>query len=342
MADSDKLRPAPARRPDRKGPAAVTVVFNPSGGGEQAAQRREEVRAGLEGAGVAYTWLETTPQDAGGGLVAQAVGDGAELVVACGGDGTVRACAAALAGTDVPLAVLPLGTGNLIAVNFDLPVDVEEALKFALTGPRRRIDLITLTTGAAAAGGGPADGREAEDTRFVGMAGVGLDAAMVRDVNPKLKSKIGPFAYVLSTVRNLGRARCRVRIQLDDHAPFRRAAKGVLIGNLGRLQGGVVALPDAVPDDGLLDVAVIKARRLHEWAGMAARALVRRRQHPSMVEYHQARRVELHCDRSQPMEQDGELLPRGRHAVAEVLPSAVWLVVPDPHPSATEPPAPAG
>jgi diacylglycerol kinase family enzyme len=95
------------------------------------------------------------------------------MVVATGGDGTVMACATALAGSEVPLAVLPLGTGNLVATNLDIPTDLDRALACR----RRRIDL-----------GSVGDGR------LVIAAGMGFDAAMLGDANHTLKARIGPFA----------------------------------------------------------------------------------------------------------------------------------------------------
>src|SRR5687767_9661226 len=86
-------------------------------------------------------WLETTVDDPGAGQTTRAVRDGAELVFACGGDGTVMACVTALAGSDVALAVLPAGTGNLLAANLGLAGDLATGLEVVLQGGRRRIDV---------------------------------------------------------------------------------------------------------------------------------------------------------------------------------------------------------
>jgi diacylglycerol kinase family enzyme len=93
----------------------------------------------------------------------------------------VMACATALAGSQVPLAVLPLGTGNLVATNFDIPTDLDRALETALPRRRRRIDLGAIGDG-----------------RFVIAAGMGFDAAMLRDASHGLKARIGSLAYVWS------------------------------------------------------------------------------------------------------------------------------------------------
>ena len=302
---------ADGRRLAGPSPRRVAVVFNPATGGEDAPARAEETRAALNAAGLDVRWLETTKQDPGQGLTRRAVTEGVDLVLACGGDGTVMACVTGLAGTDVPLAVLPRGTGNLLASNFDIPGDTGGALEVALHGNRRRIDV-----GAVG------------DDRFVVMSGIGFDAAMLRDTDPKLKRRIRALAYVLSGVRNLRRRPVTFRLRLDDQPPLVRTGQGVLVGNLGRLQGGLPVLPDAEPDDGLLDVAVLKTRTVTDWLKVAVRVLARRRRDDRQMETFRVRRIEVGCDRAQPIECDGDLGEPTDRLVVEVVPAALTLCVP--------------
>jgi YegS/Rv2252/BmrU family lipid kinase len=288
----------------------VAVVFNPATGGGGAAGRKRDTLAALEGAGVDVLWLETTPEDPGQGLTAKAVAEGADLVMAQGGDGTVMACVTGLAGTEVPLAVLPGGTGNLLATNFDIPSDLEGAVEVALEGDRVRLDVAAL-----------------DDDRFVVMGGIGFDAAMLRDADPRLKERLGAVAYVLSGFRHLRRRATRFRLGLDDRG-IERTGQGVLIGNLGRLQGGLPVMPDARPDDGLLDVAVLQTRTVLDWLALAARVVARRPRRDPRLELFQARRVEVSCDRPQPVERDGEPAEARDHLVVEVVPAALTLCVP--------------
>jgi diacylglycerol kinase family enzyme len=296
--------------PDRR-PGRVGVVFNPSTGGDRAEERREKLRKALAEADVETIWLETTPDDPGRGQAKRAVAEGAELVIASGGDGTVMACATALAGGEVPLAILPFGTGNLVAANFDIPSDLDEALEIALICRRRRIDVGTFG-----------------DDRFVIMAGMGIDAAMMRDTDHGLKARIGPLAYVIGAARNLRRPRARFRIRLDDGEPRTSSGQGVLIGNLGRLQGGLPVLPDAVPDDGLFDVAVIRTRTLGDWAAVLLRLVLRQRQARPLVETYRARKVEVHANRPQPIQRDGDPAEPSTDLNVEVMHCALTLAVP--------------
>jgi YegS/Rv2252/BmrU family lipid kinase len=290
----------------------VAVVFNPATGGGHTSGRKRDTQQALEAAGLDVLWLETTPEDPGQGLTAKAVAEGVDLVMAQGGDGTVMACVTGLAGTDVPLAVLPGGTGNLLATNFDIPADLEAAVDVALHGDRVRLD-VAATDG----------------DRFVVMGGIGFDAAMLRDADPKLKERLGAVAYVLSGFKHLRRRATRFRLRLDDRPPLERTGQGVLVGNLGRLQGGLPVMPDARADDGLLDVAVLQTRTVADWLALAVRVLLRRRRKDPQLETFQARRVEVHCDRPQPVERDGDPLDTPRdHLVIEVVPRALTLCVP--------------
>jgi len=291
-------------------PRRVAVLFNPATG-EDPDGRRSELRSALAATGLEVLWLETTREDPGRGLARRAVAEGADLVMVAGGDGTVMACVSGLAGTDVPLAVLPGGTGNLLANNFEIPSDLDGALRVALRGDRCRLDV-----GAVG------------DDRFAVMCGMGFDAAMLRDADPGLKARIGAVAYVLSGSRQIRRRPATFELRLDDRPPTTRRGQGVLVGNLGRLQGGLPVMPDASPTDGQLDVAVLQTRTVLDWLALAVRVLARRRRREPQMELSRARRVEIHCDRPQPVERDGDPAEPATELVVEVVPAALTLCVP--------------
>jgi diacylglycerol kinase (ATP) len=317
MADLVREQAGEASGRTGAAPRRVAVVFNPATGGGDSASRRRDTEEALAGAGLDVLWLETTPEDPGQGVTRRAVAEGVDLVMAQGGDGTVAACVTGLAGSDAPLAVLPGGTGNLLAANFDIPSELDGAVEVALHGERRRLDV----------------GAMGED-RFVIMAGIGFDAAMLRDADPRLKKRLGAVAYVISGLRQLRRRPTRFELRLDDADEVTRVGQGVLVGNLGRLQGGLPIMPDARPDDGLLDVAVLRTRTLADWVRLAVRVLLRRRRKDPELEVLRARRVEVRCDRPQPVERDGDPAGETDRVVVDVVPHALTLCVPPARPEA--------
>jgi undecaprenyl-diphosphatase len=300
--------PAPAKRRGNR----AAVVANPVKLAHPQA-RRAEIGSALAAAGWPEPmWLETTPDDPGRGQTERAIAAGVDVVIAAGGDGTVMSCVNALAGTPVALAVLPSGTGNLLARNMSLPADVTGTVATVTAQSRRRLDVGVV-----------------EDSYFAIMAGLGFDAQMLHDAPEQLKARIGWPGYAVAAVRHLCEAPMRVTISLDHASPFERRARSVLIGNFGRLQGGVRLLPDAVPDDGLLDVAVLMPARRRSWFRLAWALLWHRPTVPSL-EIFQAKHVEVYSDRSQPRELDGDLIAPSRTLTATVRPAALWLCVPDP------------
>jgi diacylglycerol kinase family enzyme len=310
VTDASMLGAAvPAGPAGASGPRSAVVV-NPSKVVDLDGHRREICAALAEAGWPEPLWLETTPDDPGCGQTQQAVGEGAEVVFACGGDGTVMACAGVLAGTDVALAILPSGTGNLLATNLGLPGDVASGVAVATGGVRRRIDLGTV------------GGRY-----FTVMAGMGFDAQMIGATDESLKARMGWPAYVVAALGHLRHRPMRVRIRLDDAPPVRRRARTVLVANVGRLQGGVPLLPDARPDDGCLDVAVLSPHTIGHWLALAW-GVLRRRRRVARMETFRARRVEVRCDREQPRELDGDLIEPDRRLTVTVRPHALWLCVP--------------
>jgi YegS/Rv2252/BmrU family lipid kinase len=292
-------------------PGHVAVVFNPAARGGEDSFFRVRVQRVLDAREVHVSWFETTPDDIGSGVASKALGEGAELMMVAGGDGTVMGCISALAGTDVPLAILPGGTGNLLALNFDIPRDAAAAVDVALRGRRIKLDVCAL-----------------DELRFSVMGGMGFDAAMLRDTDPKLKARLGALAYVLGAVKNLRLTPAHLRLRLDGDREERAYAPCVLIGNLGRIQGGLSVLPRADAHDGLLDVAVIEATSLPDWVALVSKLVRGTQEGDRRFRSYRARTVEIWCDRELPLELDGEVLEPVSHICVEVLPGALTLCVP--------------
>jgi YegS/Rv2252/BmrU family lipid kinase len=257
-------------------------------------------------------WLETTADDPGSGQVREAIAWGADLVMAYGGDGTQRACAASLANTDVPLALLPAGTGNLLARQLGVPTRLDRAIEVSLHGGRRRIDVCG-----------------ASGDRFVVMAGMGFDARMLASTSDALKERIGWLAYGLSGLHAAGSApMLRIRLEMDGGRCVLREGVGVLVANVGTLPGGITLLPQAVEDDGLLTVAVLTPDRLLEWAALAARLLVGAAPTPAQLPCWQTTALRVTVDRPVPLEVDGEVLGARCQEEFVVAPRSLTVCVP--------------
>ena len=253
-------------------------------------------------------FVETTQDDPGFGQTRAAVEDGATLVCALGGDGTVRAVAQELVGTDVPLGLLPGGTGNLLARNVGGGVDaMEDAARTAFAGHDRRIDVgwLVLDPTPDQRDGIP----EAADNVhcFTVMAGVGFDAQMMADAPEGVKDKVGWAAYVASGGQHLTDPPFAVDLLVDGEPTGAKKARTVVVGNCGELTGGMVLLPDALLDDGRLDIATVSPESLTQWIGVAARVLANRDDGPAL-ERSAGVDVELTVDPPQLCEVDGDVL----------------------------------
>jgi diacylglycerol kinase family enzyme len=297
------------------------VLVNPAKVGDQA-ELRKTVNGALSRAGwPAPRWFETTPLDPGRGQAGKAVELGAEVVFVCGGDGTVMAALSALVGTDTAMAILPAGTGNLLAANLGLSTDLAAGLEVAVEGGLRLLDV------------GVAD-----DRYFIVMAGMGFDAHMLAATSETAKSRIGWPAYVLGALRHLKDRPMRVTIRIDDGEPMRRWARSVLVANVGRLQGGIRLLTEAKPDDGFLDIAVLTPRTLMHWAALGWGVIRRKGGRVSSMEVFRGARVEVVSNRPQPRQLDGDLIDAKDRLRVEVRPGSLWLCVPQPagHPDLAE------
>lgn len=312
--------------------ALACVIVNPSKPAVTADFRRSLARA-LRSAGYrGPVWLDTTVAEPGATQARLAVASGARLVVAVGGDGTVRAVAAGLAGTDVELGVIPLGTANLAARNLDLPVgDLDALIAVAAFFSARPTDLAWVRTTPCpnppetvplAPPGGWARPTLGSEHACLVVAGIGFDAALVAVTSPALKARIKWGAYALAALENLRTPRMELSLGLvgtpDDDGPpgpphpgppsgsshpgssrpvpspgsphpdlppgsphpglpprpERLVARCLLIANGGRLPAGIVLIPGARMDDGLLDVAAIDTvAGLAGWTSLARQVL---------------------------------------------------------------------
>jgi YegS/Rv2252/BmrU family lipid kinase len=294
----------------------LAVVLNPIKV-EDPGQFRALVSAMAADAGWSEpTWRLTTVEDPGTGMAEAAAVEGADLVIVCGGDGTVREVCAELAGTGIPVGIVPAGTGNLLARNLGLPLYIRSAIDVALNGQDRAIDLVEVS------------GDRIEDTHFMVMAGMGFDAAIMEGVNEGIKKKIGWIAYVLSGLRSLMFPAMRVEVSIDNGEFTRHRARTVVVGNVGYLQAGMPLLPDAAIDDGQLDVVMLHPQRFVSWIPLAFRVLAKAARTDELINRMTGAKVVVRASTDVPRQLDGDSVGPGRELTMQCVHGRLLVRVP--------------
>lgn len=297
----------------------VAMVFNPARSAAQQARPLVTQVCALFGL-AEPKFYETDSADSGFTATQRALADGAQLVVVAGGDGTVRAAAKALFNTDVQMGIIPTGTGNLLARNLNLPVnDIQACISIAFNGCVRPIDVVSL------------DMLHADGTRdnmvSVVIAGAGYDAQIMHSTSDRLKAAAGWLAYTEAGVRNLRGKRHTVLVSADGMEARRYRVRSAMIANCGNLAGGINMLPDAVIDDGLLDVALLDPRHLGEWIQVATAALRAKRKSPRVTTF-QARSCKMVFDEPLVAQIDGDPIPEIKAVEATTVPLSLRVRVP--------------
>lgn len=305
--------------------SSIGVIFNPSKLNDRdkfKARVEKSVRTLASQAQV--TFYETTVEDPGYGQAKEAVADGCQLIIAAGGDGTVRLVAAGLAGTKASLGIIPMGTGNLFARNINIPLDnLHGALSVAIRGNSLNIDLGWLGHGNT-----KEDAENCEKEPFLVIAGFGFDAAIMERTDSRLKKTVGWLAYVVAGARSLvGRGQA-FTLEVDSRRVRPLNARTVMIGNVGRLPGGLTIMPGADASNGSLEILAL------DWKGAAgfgqivtemvapeAKSLAR----ISHKRTFQARSFHAATRKPLPVQVDGDYLGNSSHLVAHVQPHAVKI-----------------
>lgn len=222
-------------------------------------------------------WYETSRADSGLLAAKRALAGEPAVVIVAGGDGTVRAVAEGVYESGTPLALVPAGTGNLLARNLRLPLNnLEGAVATAFAGTTRAVDVAVA---------------ELEDEHgdrrrhvFLVMAGIGLDAEMAESTSALAKRRLAWFAYVTPIARSiLANRRFHLDYRVDGGHTRSAGAHTVIVGNCGTLTGNMLLIPTAKVDDGLLDVVMLRPRGRFGWARIGARLAVQGVAHRSHV-----------------------------------------------------------
>ncbi|WP_454117928.1 diacylglycerol/lipid kinase family protein [Microbacterium lacticum] len=327
------MRDAPAS------PRRAALVYNPT------KVDGDDLRATVTEHATAAGWgeplvFETTVDDLGDGVTREALDAGAAVVLVAGGDGTVRAVSQGMADSHVPLAIVPSGTGNLLARNLGLPLAKPEAMvAAAFDGDVHAIDVgyARLTR----------PGGDHEEHAFVVMGGMGLDAAMIANTRGDLKKRVGWVAYVDGAAKSLVKAKpFPVMYQVLGHRMHRADVQSVLFANCGSLPAGLELIPEASVTDGDLDIVIFQPKTALGWLAVwrrvawdnsvlrrfrAGRRILRLRTKDNSVRYAKGPGVELAASQAQPVQLDGDEFGEATAVSVRINAGALRLAVPKGH-----------
>ncbi|MEV4098358.1 diacylglycerol/lipid kinase family protein [Streptosporangium saharense] len=256
-------------------------------------------------------WYEVPKSKKAPKQVRRALKEGAELVLVWGGDGMVQRCVDALAGSEVPVGIIPAGTANLFAQNLGVPEDLPKAVRIAFGGRERKLDL------------GKVNGEH-----FAVMAGVGFDAEMIKDADRGLKDRLGRVAYLWTGLRHIRGDLVPMTVKIDGVPWFEGEASCLLFGNVGTITGGIEAFDDARPDDGWLEVGVTTAKGPVQWARVLGRMSTGRSDESPFVRMTRARKVTVRLGAPMTYELDGGAKGTVTRLKAKVVPGGITVRVP--------------
>ncbi|MEO8362912.1 MAG: YegS/Rv2252/BmrU family lipid kinase [Ilumatobacteraceae bacterium] len=272
-----------------------------------------ELRQILLDSGVADPlWFEVAKSSEAPKMIRRSIKQGADLIFVWGGDGMVQRSVDAVADTEIPIAILPAGTANLLATNLGIPKDLAKAVDIGLNGTRRRLDVGVLN-----------------GERFAVMAGAGFDARIMGGVDQKSKQRFGRLAYFKSGLQAMKSRRSAMTIKVNGEPWFDGKASCVLFGNVGTVSGGLKIFPEARPDDGVLEIGVVTAKGWLDWLRVLIRVATRQTKQSTKLTTTHGRKISVRLGRSMRFELDGGARKKTKKLKVRVVPDAIYICVPD-------------
>lgn len=302
------------------GQQRVAVLLNPI------KARADEAKATIQRACLTAGWdepafFETTAEDPGFSQMKAALAHKPDVVLVGGGDGTVRVAAESLAHTGVAMGLIPLGTGNLLARNVDLDVyDLHGNVQTALFGNQRFIDTARMSIENSRTG-------HYSEHVFLVIAGIGMDAEVLADTNAGLKKAVGWLAYTEAGMRHLPGRRKRVSISLDGSPEQVRNIRSVLFANCGLVPGGIDFIPQAMIDDGMLDVVVMSPRSALGWMLMYMKIMFKHSGKLPIMTVYRSGRIVIKCPEPMPTQLDGDTSGEATRLTVQVDPRSLLVRV---------------
>ncbi len=298
----------PAEQPQR-----VFVVLNPLAGSCTTDDVYASLDRNLTAAGHSYEAYETTGEEQLADVVRAALARDFTIVAAAGGDGTVSDVAEGLVHSEIPLAIIPVGTANVLARELGVPVDLDGACRL-LAGSYEIANIDVMQVG---------------ERFYLLQIGIGLDALMIRDTNRESKRRFGSLAYLWTALTQLLGYQPRRFMLVVDGLRVRLRAAQVLIAN-----GGTLGLqpfrwgPDIYPNDGQIDLCIVNAQTIRDYLGIFWHTIIGQQRRSRKLRYLHAREfISVNTRRALPIQADGEIIGTTPIQV-RVVPQAVRVIVP--------------
>jgi diacylglycerol kinase (ATP) len=289
------------------------VVLNPAAGQQAYEAVRRALGHRFGAARIPYVIHETRASDRPGDLVRARLRDGFDLVVAAGGDGTVSAVIDGLISSSVPLGIVPIGTGNLVARELGIPVDVDAAVALIAGSPgERQIDAMRIG-----------------ERVFALNASIGVSASVIGGTTSTNKNRFGRVAYVWTTLFKIFTLRPRRFVVAVDGLEHEYRAIEVAILNGGALTGSLPRKgPEIRLDDGQLDVLIVGVNAWRDYVRWFLSILAGRTAAVPALHRRASRRIAIRSRDRLPVQADGDVIGTTPIEV-EFLPGAVTVLVPD-------------
>lgn len=289
----------------------TVIIFNPASGTGDSKKQLQEITEIARNMGWHGKVQSTTLKKNAAEIALSEIKKEATHIVVCGGDGTIMETVGTIVNKPVVMGVVPLGTGNLFAKNLNIPLLIEESLQVALKGRVQKIDV------------GRANG-----TFFTIMAGIGLDAEVMKNSDSNLKKKIGFLAYAVAALKRLQKKSDTYAISVNSKRPRTYRARSIMIANMGKIQGGIKIVPAANPQSGKLKIGVIQPKSLFSWINLSVHALfgnINKSAHYTLLE---GKSVTIQTNTKKTYECDGNDFPPTNKLTIEIFPSALKVMTP--------------
>jgi YegS/Rv2252/BmrU family lipid kinase len=290
--------------------AKAVIIFNPKSG-KQDPMSEQLIKNIAKNIGWQGTFIKTTTNNNASMITAQAIRKGIDHIVVCGGDGTVREVLGQIRKHSVTVGIVPLGTGNILAKNLSLPLNINHAVYIAFNGKIKKIDI-----------------GEANGNIFVLIAAMGLDLDAI-SANSEIKSKLGTTAYVLEALKNISKKAEKYELVIDSKSEITVRAKSIMVANIGTTEAGIKIVPGADPQSGDLKIGIVKANTLSSWITLIFNALKGEIHKSPNFNLLQGQKIEITpVSGPKPYECDGDVFPPVSKLNIKIYPHAVSVLTP--------------